>query len=1016
MKSSIRIAFGVALSAVVLTAGAQAARKGYIVELADPAAASYDGTISGLAATRPATGAKLNVNASHVQAYLSYLDNQAASVAASVPGAQVYYRYGVAFNGFAAQLTDAELQKLLVHSGVRAITADEARQMDTNYTPGFLGLTAPGGVWSQNDANGRKIKGEDVIIAHVDGGVWPEDPSFSDKVDANGKPVSSHLPGTLVYGPPPAKWTGICQTGLGFTTAMCNNKLIGARYFNTGWKANRTAAQLWSFEYLDSPRDADGHGSHTLSTSGGNENVDVLVGGATFIPRISGIAPRARVAAYKVCYNGNLGPGVAPSGCFNSDSVAAINQAVADGADVINFSISGSQTSFRDAVETAFRNAAAAGVYVSASAGNANTNGNPTVAHNSPWVITVGNSTHDRYTEAVVTLGSGVTVQGASFQTAGLSTKSLVWSRTSGFGAAAAQNSNQALCFGPADGVAPLLDSSKVAGKILVCDRGGNVLVNKVANAKAAGAVGVIIQNTPSSANTTPLISGVLPVVHVPVSGFVAVTTEAQLANGTAAFGGGFQVAGVVAPIMSASSSRGPNQADANMLKPDITAPGTDIIAAFANRSLTQAQRDAVAAGTLIPDPYADMISGTSMSSPHSAGLGALLRQANPTWSPYAIKSAVMTSAIQTVKIGSGATDANRWGFGAGHISPNAALATQVVFDQTNADHLAYYNGALGGSAMNLASMTAANVIGVQTFTRRLTNKGAAPRTYTTSSNVPGFSTVISPASFTIAPGATQTVNVTVTRTTATIGTFVFGEVVFVGDNGVNLRSPVTVRPQNFVGVANITDTRNVGTKVFTVATGYNGAFATSAIGLVAADRRSGTIVKGQRICFPFSVPSGAKMLRAQMFNSETGGGAASDVDLVILKGTATVGSSGSGTSDELVTLTNPAAGADYQACADGFGPDNLSAAFTINLWVVPATFSPSTLTAFGPSQVVTGGVASVGVSWNVPAGARYLGLVEHRQGASGALLSTSTVFINNVGAQATQAEAPLLRDKSGIH
>ena len=169
--------------------------------------------------------------------------------------------------------------------------------------------------------------------------------------------------------------------------------------------------------------------------------------------------------------------------CYPSDSVAAIDKAVADGVDVINFSISGSQTSVRDAVETAFLNAALAGVFVSASAGNSKVNGASTVAHNSPWITTVGNSTHDRYTEAVVTLGGGGTAQGASFQTQGLSAKPLIWSRNAGFGAAAAAGSNQALCYGAADGVAPLLDPAKVAGKIIVCDRGGNVLVNKVANA-----------------------------------------------------------------------------------------------------------------------------------------------------------------------------------------------------------------------------------------------------------------------------------------------------------------------------------------------------------------------------------------------------------------------------------------------------------------------------------------------------------------------------------------------------
>ena len=265
------------------------------------------------------------------------------------------------------------------------------------------------------------------------------------------------------------------------------------------------------------------------------------------------------------------------------------------------------------------------------------------------------------------------------------------------------------------------------------------------------------------------------------------------------------------------------------------------------------------------------MISGTSMSSPHSAGLGALLKQANPTWTPYAIKSAIMTSAAQSVKLANGAVDPNRWSFGAGHINPNVALATKVVFDQTNADHLAYYNGTLGGSALNLASMTAANVIGVQSFTRRLTNKGTSPRTYTAAGSVPGFNIAVNPANFTIAPGATQILTATVTRTTGTIGSWAFGELVLAGDDGVNLRSPVTVRPQSFVGVSSVTDTRTVGTKVFTVATGYTGTFNIAASGMVAAQRLSGSVALNQRICFPFTVPAGAKQLRAQMFNSENG-------------------------------------------------------------------------------------------------------------------------------------------------
>jgi hypothetical protein len=1004
------VALGVSLAVVAFAASAQSTdRKPYIIELADAPVASYSGGIPGLKATRPAAGQRLDVAADAVQAYTAFLETKQSQVEALVPAAQVTYRFKNVLNGFAVWLTDAEFAKLAANPAVRAITVDSPRQLDTSYTPKFLGITAAqGGVWSKVDSSGRPIKGENVILGHVDGGVWPENPSVSDKVDANGKPIASHLAGTTVYDPLPAgQYSGTCQAGEGFTAAMCNNKLIGAQYFNETMTLAISLGlfQLNPLEYLDSPRDQNGHGTHTLTTAGGNENVDVVVSG-TPISGISGIAPRARLAAYKVCWNNAANAG---GSCYPSDSVAAIDKAVADGVDVINFSISGSRTSVRDAVETAFKNAALAGVFVSASAGNSGP-GN-TVAHNSPWIATVGNSTHDRYTEAVVTLGGGGAPQGASFQTQGLSAKQLIWSRNAGFGAAAAQGSNQALCFGAADGVAPLLDPAKVSGKIIVCDRGGNVLVNKVANAAAAGAVGVIIQNTPVSANTTPLITGVLPTVHLPVSAFAAVTGEASAAGGTAAFGGSFQVAGVVAPVMASTSSRGPNQADLDILKPDITAPGTDIIAAYTNTSIGAAERAQIIAGTLIPGPGADMISGTSMSSPHVAGSAALLRQAHPDWSPSAIKSALMTSAVQSVKLASGATDADRWGFGSGHLNPSGALATTLVYDVANSDYENYYNGLLPGRSLNLASLTRSSIVGVGQVTRKVTNLGPTAATYTASASLPGFKVEVTPSSLTIAAGDSASYTATITRTTAPIGAYSFGSLTW-SDGVSTVRSPLTVKAESLVALATVSDSRNVGTKVFTIATGYDGALSTIATGLVPATRNPGTVALNAETCFPFAVPAGAKMLRVQLFNSETEGGSASDLDLSVYRGATVVGTSGGGTSDELVSLSNPTAATNYEACVEGYAPVNGSAAFTLNTWVVGPTVVPATLRAFGPSKVYTGGTASIGFSWNVPAGARYLGVVDYANPATAALIGRTSIFIDNMPAPAAPAKAIISRDK----
>jgi hypothetical protein len=247
---------------------------------------------------------------------------------------------------------------------------------------------------------------------------------------------------------------------------------------------------LVSYEFA-SARGGEGHGTHTASTAAGNNGVDAVVNGIA-PAKISGMAPRARGSLFKVCWGAGTG-----GGCATSDSVAAIDQAVIDGVDVINFSISGSLTSFLDPVEVAYLFAADAGVFVAASAGNSGP-GASTVAHNSPWLTTVAAGTKDKVYDGTVTLGNGAVYTGRSVGgTAGPA--AVVLSNNVGLASALANEAR--LCFSNTWAGHPVLDPAQVAGKIVVCDRGTNDRVDKSLAVKQAGGVGMVRQHHVNSLN-----------------------------------------------------------------------------------------------------------------------------------------------------------------------------------------------------------------------------------------------------------------------------------------------------------------------------------------------------------------------------------------------------------------------------------------------------------------------------------------------------------------------------------
>jgi subtilisin family serine protease len=950
----------------------------YIVQMIQQPVVAYKGGIPGFKATAPKKNQKIDPNSADVVKYADYLKGRHDEALGKVGGARKAYSYVYSFNGFAAELSLSQVAAMRSVEGVVAVSKDELNYLDTSSTPDFLGLTAPNGLWAQ--LGGVGSAGEDVIIGIVDGGIWPEHPSFSDRTGTNGNGTQD---GKLSYQQIPG-WHGRCVPGEEFNASNCNQKLIGAQYFNAGWGGNAGIDAQLPWEY-NSPRDFGGHGTHTASTAGGNNGVPAT-GAASVFGSISGIAPRARIAAYKVCWETGAG-----GSCFTTDSVAAIDQAVADGVDVINFSISGSQTNFRDPVEIAFLFAADAGVFVAVSAGNSGPT-TSTVAHPGPWLTTVAAGTHNRDGQGSVTLGNGVTYFGASVATP-VGPAPFIDSTAAGL--PGADPTALALCFAAEDnGGVPVLDPAKVAGKIVLCDRGVTARVNKSLAVMEAGGVGMVLVNT--SVNSINADFHFVPTVHLQSTDRAAVKAYAATSGATATINQSTIVYNAPAPFTASFSSRGPLRAGGgDLLKPDVIAPGQDILAAVAPPGNSGREFD--------------LYSGTSMSSPHVAGLAALLKDLHPDWSPMAIKSALMTSAYDVLDGGTPAPNTNPvliFRQGAGHVQPNSAANPGLVYDSNFNDWLAFICAtqpqgldatcnalwSMGyskdASDLNVASIAIGDLAGTQTVKRSVTNVSGGPLAVTAAvTGMVGFATTVTPASLNLNPGETKSFTVGFTRTSASLNAYTGGQLTWAG-GGYSVRSPIVVRPVALAAPAQVSG--NGGPINFNVTFGYTGAFTATARGLVAADVTNGTVADDptDSTCslsspnaqlIPVAVPAGTTYARFSLFDADVNPG--TDIDLCVFRGTTLVGSSGSGTSAEEVNLLNPAADT-YTVVVQGWGVVG-SSPFKLHTWLLGSA-DAGNMTVAAPASATLGVTGAINLTFSgLAAGTKYLGSVAYG-GASG--------------------------------
>jgi subtilisin family serine protease len=714
-------------SDAALLARTDSAPVNVVVKLDYDATASYTGDIAGLEATSPSvTGDELTGESAPEVAYEEYTkgleDEFTAELAAAVPAAQVGRSLQRVYGGVAVRLPADQAARLLSLSNVAAVQVDQLNKPQTDSSTSFIGAPT---IWAQN--GGQALSGQGVIFGDLDTGVWPEHPSFADNP---------------ALGSPPAAPSGdprVCDFGDNPLTPAadvfaCNSKLIGGQPFIDTYNA-----VIGGEVYPDSARDSDGHGTHTTSTAAGGIVESAPIFGVERGP-ISGVAPGAWVIEYKVC--GLLG-------CFGSDSAAAVEQAILDGVDVINFSISGGVSPYSDPVELAFLDAYEAGILVATSAGNEGP-GAGTTNHLGPWTLTVAASTQTREFQSTLTVTDGVdtaTFVGSSI-TAGVASPTPI---------VLAQNipGYDVFC-------STALAPGAAAGQIVACQRGGGIgRVQKGFNVNAGDAEGMILYNLPLQDTETD--NHFLPAVHLADgTDFLAFIAAHPTASGSFTDG----VAGVgQGDVMAGFSSRGPG---GQFLKPDVTAPGVQILA---GHTPTPDNVDVGPAGE-----YFQAIAGTSMSSPHAAGAAILLKSLHPDWTPGAIKSALMTTATTAVVKEDLVTPADPFDLGAGRIDLTKAGAVGLVLDESALDMFTLGQDPVTALDVNTPSVNAPTMPGTVTLTRTLTNVTGRDIEFKVSTTAPADSSItVSPDEGKVRAGGTRDIEITI-KSSAPEGQY-FGQI-----------------------------------------------------------------------------------------------------------------------------------------------------------------------------------------------------------------------------------------------
>lgn len=566
------------------------------------------------------------------------------------------YSYKHGFKGFAAKLTEDQALQIARMEGVVSVFENTKRKLHTTHSWDFIGLGEEETMEIPGFSTTNQVN---VIIGFIDTGIWPESPSFN---DADMPPV-------------PAGWKGTCQSGEAFNSTNCNRKVIGARYYHSGYEAEENN-KLEQYEGDDdprkkvsyrSPRDSNGHGSHTASTAAGryveNMNYKGLAGGGA-----RGGAPMARIAVYKTCWD---------SGCYDADILAAFDDAVRDGVHIVSLSLGPDAPQgdyFNDAISIGSYHAVSRGITVVSSVGNEGTKGSAT--NLAPWLITVAASSTDREFTSKLVMGNGVHIKGESLSVHRMRAPARIIS-------ASIANRGYFTPYQSSYCLESSLNYTKTRGKVLLCRHAERSTESKLAKSevvKAAGGVGMILIDETDKDVAIPFV------IPAAIVGKRMGNRILSYINNTRAptsriFAANARIGLQPAPRVASFSSKGPNALTPEILKPDVAAPGLNILAAWS---------------PAIGKMNFNILSGTSMACPHVTGIVALIKSVHPSWSPSAIKSAIMTTATvfdkngKPIRVDPEGRRGNAFDYGAGFLDPTTVLDPGLVYDAKPTDYKSF--------------------------------------------------------------------------------------------------------------------------------------------------------------------------------------------------------------------------------------------------------------------------------------------------------------------------------------